>query len=125
MIQQDKFEPVSTDASTELQVAAYRKDLIDFIQGQLQPQHPRDDYREFLELSLIILGETPMRDIHFQAPGAMHRARWMSKVIYSIKMWFFCGQFKMTSSEMKGITDIAIFAVTLHLRAWITAPWTN
>ena len=124
MIQHDRFEPASTDASTELQVAAYRKDLIDFIQGQLL-LHPRDDYREFLELSLIFLGETPMRGIHFQAPGAMHRARWMSKVIYSIKMWLFRGQFKMISSEMKGITDIAIFSVTLYLRAWITAPWTN
>ena len=30
----------------------------------------------------------------------------------------------MTSSEMKGIIDIAIFDVTLCLRAWITAPWT-
>src|ERR1700761_4987964 len=55
--------------------------------------------------------------------GAMHPARWMSKVIYSIKMWLFRNQFKMTSFEIREITDIVILVVTLYLRAWITASW--
>ena len=37
----------------------------------------RGDYREFIELSLIFMGATPPRRIHFLAPGAMHHARWI------------------------------------------------
>jgi len=47
----------------------------------------RDDYREFIELAVIMLGSTPQRGIHFMAPVAMHHVRWMSKVIYSLKVW--------------------------------------
>jgi len=63
--------------------------------------HPttRDDYREFLELSLIFLGSSPARGIHFMAPGPMHHARWMSKVIYSLKVWMFRSQFMLTAVE--------------------------
>ena len=44
------------------------------------------------------------------------------KVIYAIKMWLFREQFKMTAAEQKGIRELAIFAVLVHLRAWLTAP---
>lgn len=84
--------------------------------------HSRDDYREFLELSVIFIGGVPTRGIHFQAPGAMHRARWMAKVIYAIKIWLFRDQFRLTASEEKGIRDLAVFAVIIHLKAWMTAP---
>ena len=121
-IDHDQFAPASTDISVEAQVAPYRSDLVDFIHKQLQFQQPRNDYKEFLELSLVYLGETPTSGIHFQAPGAIHRARWMTKVIYSIRMWLFRRQFKMTRAELKSIRDMAIFAVKVYLRAWITAP---
>src|SRR6218665_1686471 len=40
----------------------------------------RDDYRELLELTIIFFGGIPPRGIHFQYPGAVHRARWMARV---------------------------------------------
>ena len=46
----------------------------------------RGDYREFIELSLIFMGATPARGIYFLAPGALHHARRMSKLIYSLKI---------------------------------------
>ena len=82
-------------------------------------EQPRDDYREFLELCVIFLGGVPSQGIHFQIPGAitMHRARWMTKVIYVLKTWLFHEQFKMTVAELTGVRDLAIFAVLVHLKA--------
>jgi len=77
---------------------------------------------EFIELSVIFLGGVPARGVHFQLPGAMHRTRWMAEVIYAINMWLFRDQFKITASEEKGIRELAIFSITVHLFAWVTAP---
>jgi hypothetical protein len=49
----------------------------------------RDDYKECAELSLLILGGIPSTGFGFKACGANHHARWMSKVIYSFKMYLF------------------------------------
>ena len=92
---------------------------------QLEFQQPRNDFKEFLELSLIYLGEIPARGIHFQAPGAMHKARWMVKIIYCIKMWLFRRQFIMIHAELHGIRDVAILAVKVCLKAWITSPYST
>lgn len=43
-------------------------------------------YRELLELAIIVLGGTPPRGIEFLALGALHRARWMARIIYAIKI---------------------------------------
>ena len=55
---------------------------------------PREDYRELIELCLLVLGisigEQPYR---FRAPGAYHLARWMAKVIYSFKIYLFRDHF--------------------------------
>ena len=49
---------------------------------------PRGDYKEFLELSKILLGSDIQRKRGYkysiQRPGADHHARWMSKAIYSV-----------------------------------------
>lgn len=46
----------------------------------------RDDYRELLELPLIFVGGIPPCLVRFLAPGPMHHARWMSKVVFSLKV---------------------------------------
>lgn len=43
-------------------------------------------FREFLELCLIFLGGN-CENFHFCYAGAMHHARWLSKVIYSLKIY--------------------------------------
>ena len=77
----------------------------------------RDDYREFIELSLIFMGVTPPRGIHFMAPGPMHHARWMSKVLYSLKVWMFHQQFKLTDKENNNLLQMCIFSVKIYLKA--------
>jgi hypothetical protein len=54
-------------------------------------------------------------------PGEMHHARWMGKVIYSIKVWMFQDQFKLTEKESKALQDIWIFAVRVYVTGWFTA----
>jgi len=65
----------------------------------LEENQPRDDYRELLELALIYMGHGPPRGVHLTKPGAMHRARWMAKAIYSLKIFCFRSQFHLTSRE--------------------------
>ena len=85
-IDQNAFEDAKTDQNIAKSLGDINGDITDFIKTKLLEVQPRNDYRELLELSLIVLGGTPIRGIRFTAPGAMHQARWMSKVIYSMKI---------------------------------------
>lgn len=82
---------------------------MDFIKKQLLQQQVRDDYREYLELSIIFLGKVPADGVKFKAPGAL-------------KIWLFHRQFQLTASETIGLRNLAIFAVTTYLKACFTAP---
>lgn len=99
-----------------------KQSSIDYANKQLEHRHPRDDYKELLELVIVFLGIAPARGVRFMSPGAMHHARWMSKVIYSLKIWMFRGQFKLTPAEMRGLRDVCVFTVRVYLKAWISAP---
>ena len=46
----------------------------------------RGDYKELVELSLLYLGDTSVPFKSFKKPGALHKARWMFKILYSIKI---------------------------------------
>ena len=63
--------------------------LVSFATILLQEGRPREDYKELLELWVIALGKSPLRGIKFKSPGAMHRVRWMAKLIYAIKLFLF------------------------------------
>ena len=110
-----------TGAMDDVEVAAmlvdYKESILEFAKCQLQEAQPRDDYQEFLELSVIFLRGVPARGICFMAPGSMHQARWMSKVIYSLKVWMFKSQFDLRPKEVKGLRDICIFSTRLYLKA--------
>ena len=46
---------------------------------------PRGDYKELVLLTLAYLNAAP-EGFHLQRPGALHKARWMARLIYSIKI---------------------------------------
>ena len=58
--------------------------------GQLISQNCVCDYKEYLELALLLLGGFIDRKkgytYQIQRPGADHHARWMSKAIYILKL---------------------------------------
>ena len=74
-----------------------------FLCDQLTTKQPRDDYSEFLQLSLVALGEE--HSIHggvrFSPPGAYHHARWMAKGLYCHKILCFREQFRMNAHELQ------------------------
>jgi len=93
-IDQDSFCTAAEDENLAVMIAAWKDDVIMFALGQLEKFQPRDDYCELLELAIIFLGGTPPRGIRFRYPGTIHRARWMARAIYSIKMWLFRKQYE-------------------------------
>ena len=81
---------------------------------------PRDDYREFCHLTLRLLGEEV--DIKFCTPGAYHRARWMAKGIYCMKIFGFRHQFHLSSREINSLRRICLFVCTIYATFWFDAP---
>ena len=108
-IDKEKFKDGMSDSIVRELVQPVKDEITEFISNALQDSQPRDDYREVLELLSIFLGKPPSRDVHFSAPGAMHHARWMAKVLYSFKVWMFRSQFKLTSKESRGLRNLCIF----------------
>jgi hypothetical protein len=121
-VNQAEFEDSSTNQLTADAVADVKEDLGTFLTLALAKDQTRDDYRELLEITLIFLGITPPRGIRFVAPGAMHQARWMSKIIYTFKIWMFRKQFSLTAREEKGLRELCIFFARVYVKAWYTAP---
>ncbi|XP_029708295.2 uncharacterized protein LOC109401706 [Aedes albopictus] len=84
----------------------------------------RADYQEFIELTALLLGVETLNgsQIKIKSPGAMHRARWMSRALYSLKMYLFREQFKLDKSEIRALRRINKFIVLVYLDAWFAAP---
>ena len=60
---------------------------------------PREDYKELLELLLYSFQEPlPHKPFKFKRPGATHKAQWMGKVIYAVKL-------SLLSTEAEKVMD--------------------
>ena len=71
-------------------VAPVRDSLLMSAKKYLRTQQPREDYREFIELIILFLGGvSEQRVLAVRKLGTFHRARWMSKVLYSLQIWLF------------------------------------
>lgn len=121
-IRQDQFQDSSSTDETATAVADIKDDLEAFLISAISDNLARDDYRELLELTLIFIGIAPPRGVRFTQPGAMHQARWMSKVIYTFKVWMFRSQFQLTGREEKCLRELCIFFARVYVRAWHMAP---
>lgn len=110
------------DANMRLILEPTKDEVIRFARHALEHKTKifKDDYREFLELSIIYLGgETPAYNL--KKAGSLHSVQWMVKVIYILKMWIFYNQLTFTTKDLKCIRDISSFAVKVHLKAEITS----
>ena len=84
---------------------------------------PRDDCIELIELSVLDLGHTPDK-IHWRAPGAVHHARWMAKLLYAIKIHLFREEdgFKTTQKEKSQLERFVKFGALVYVKYWFEAP---
>jgi len=111
------------DAEVEKAIEDVKDNLVIFLKRSLEKKFARDDYKEFLQLTLIFLGEVKEEDVKFSPPGPIHHARWMAKAIYSLKIFLFREHFKLTKGELNGIRIVCIFLVKLYVKAWFRVPF--
>jgi hypothetical protein len=133
-INQAAFSTAMDDERTAALVTPWKDIVINVAMDQLSQTQPRDDYRELLELTIIFLGAIPPRGVSFQYPGAVHRARWMARAIYSIKMWLFRTQFPLhqqsRGSRRKSyskkvwdhIEEVCLFVTAIYIKYWFECP---
>ena len=97
-------------------------DMLTWATEQLVKQtFPRDDYREMMELVVISLGGQ-VKGFMFKLPGPDHHARWMSKVIYSLKLKLLSKVFEMTDEEKTRISQVVDFILLFYAKYWFTTP---
>ncbi|KAG0714162.1 hypothetical protein GWK47_001666 [Chionoecetes opilio] len=90
----------------------------------LKEKQPRDDYREMVQLTIIVLGGEVEANI--RKPGAYHRARWMAKVIYTLKITLFREEFALICdvyrhNELVGLSLFDEATVVEEKRAIVSA----
>jgi len=82
-----------------------------------EKEYPRDDYREFIHLAALMTGLDVK--VTIRKPGALHRARWMAKAIYSMKIELLFKDnesvINLTASELQGIQRFNRFVVCIYL----------
>ena len=93
--------------------------VVSFIKTYLEKQQHRSDYKELLWLSLAFLGEAP--EMKFKRPRACHHAKWMSKAIYSLKMYLCRDPFGLKKTEIENFKCICQFIVFVYLKPWYTS----
>ncbi|XP_073986719.1 uncharacterized protein [Rhodnius prolixus] len=84
--------------------------MVNYIQNVLKEEsHPREDYKEFLNLPLLYLGGWNENNFTFRIPGALNQARWMAKALYALKIALFAKQLNMSQREFKGMKRVVDF----------------
>lgn len=133
-LNQTAFSTAADDDNAAMVVAPWKDDVVAFATLQLTEFQPRDDYRELLELTIIFLGATPSHGIQFRYPGALHRARWMARAIYSLKMWLFRNQYPLQqrAGTLRGtsnskrvwehLKNVCLFVTCIYVRYWFQTP---
>ena len=96
----------------------------------------RDDYKEYAKLSLPYLGVGSEEPVTLRRPGALHKARWISKLLYSIKMCLLEDQIMQlprgtvaTKCQLSKRREFVDFATLIYSPWWsmspssVDAPW--
>lgn len=116
----------------EPQLVEKKSTVVDFCSDVLKQPFTRGDYKELLELVLLYLSDEG-RDVEFSAfrrPGALHKARWMSKMIYSVKMDLLRDKIVsvlpkgsiFSSQQQQKIARFVKFVAFCYVPWWLTAP---
>ena len=80
----------------------------------------RDDYKELVETSMVLLGSTPP-NFTWKKPGAAHKARFCSFGIYINKALAFSDQLDFDRKFVKALIRVATFITTIYVPYFISA----
>lgn len=103
-------------------LSAYKSEPVNFTRRQLLEHQQRNDYKELLNLVLIFLGEKPSDNYTIFTPGAFHRARWMAKLIYCLKIYLFRFECKVDPKVLDALRDFNLFIVLVYFKYWFKCP---
>ena len=95
----------------------------------VKQEFQRGDYLEFTELCRIFL-TFGQHLITFKLPGALHKAKWMGKLLYSIKICLLekhietlpPGTVVSSAQQASKIRSFANFATLIYSQWWLTCP---
>ena len=107
-----------------------REDTMKKTQDLLQQPFVRCDYRELVELSHLCISGKPSQGFCFYRPGACHKARWMDKIIYAIKMVLFADKIKnelgkgavFAAGQLAKIQRFVHFCILIYVPWWMACP---
>lgn len=73
---------------------------------------------------MLLVLEYPIETVDWRAPGPIHHARWMAKLIYAFKLYLFQGQgvFHITEKEKRNLERFVLFGAFLYVKNWFEAP---
>ena len=85
----------------------------------------RHDYLEMVSLVILFLGGPKLEKVGvntIKAPGAYNHARWMSKVLYTLKIALFRHQLGevYAPEDLENIYNLSIFISIFYVKAWLT-----
>ena len=85
---------------------------------------PRADYQEMLQLVIFCLGGC-VKNFNLRIPGPDHHARWMSKVLYYLKIHLLQNHFQMSEDEKLEVQLVTEFILIFYAKAWFESPLTT
>lgn len=80
----------------------------------------RGDYKEYIDLSLVVLGEK-VTNFTFKAPQGLSKARWMCKIIYSLKQFLLQRHLNLDTDYVKRLHIFCIFVTLFYVKPWLRA----
>ena len=106
-----------------------KQDLIVICKEAEAGTFARGDYKELVNLVLLYLGEG-LESFHgFTRPGALHKARWMSKLLYGIKIVLLRRRISelpkgsvFSSQQSEKLQRFILFTVFCYVPWWLTSP---
>lgn len=119
-----KFNVINFNAKKykDKKILKLKKEAITFLKYVSTKPVIRDDYKEIIELCLVLLGERNFlgSKFSFKAPQGMSRARWMSKIIYGAKLFLFHDQFSLTSDEVDDLEMFCVYTSLVYIKPWLS-----
>jgi len=129
------FDSSSYSDETNVLVQEWRSEALHL--AAASTQHQRDDYQEFSELCLLYLDGLD-REFKLRRPGALHKARWMAKLLYSAKIVLLENQISSlppgtitTKQQSVKLREFVTFVCLIYSSWWNTcatavdAPWND
>ena len=106
--------------------------IVALCKDALQKGFDRGDYRELIILTLVYLRSPPHEFKRLQTPGADSKARWMSKILFSLKIVLLSKQLEIFSKgevlhpgQLGKIEVFVDFVVYCYVPWWITCSHTS